>query len=831
MNIEKYIVSIDTIIKESNHYYAHANGSKKETLQQHSELCLKYLTMIQKQKNLDDALQRMLDFLYPDLSVISRELLVEAFYNVITMHDLGKINPAFQKEKMNNKIATIDGLEILGTTHSLLSSYIYLEYYVKQVKKLPKHEKKLIKDILYINAYVISRHHSNMRDFNSDFLAEFQETNPKHQYVMTAIHSDSFKQIFTYDFHLSLIKSTRIEKLLDQLATLDTLQAITLYSYTRLLYSVLVASDYYATSEFYGGVEMQDTGIVDNAKDIIQAYESSPFVTKIRNMDIDNEKEDINVLRTKIFLETEKELMDHLDENIYYLEAPTGSGKSNTALNLSLKLIESHASINKIFYVYPFNTLVEQNLATLQETFGKYTDIMQQITVVNSTTPFPVNKTGDDKYKYALLDRQFLNYPMILTTHVSLFDTLFKNYRESCFGFYQIMNSVIVLDEIQSYRISRWNEIIAFLKQFAYLFNCKIIIMSATLPNLELLTDDKRNAKFLIKDRNYYFSNPIFKDRVKLNYDLLQEKDSNVALLNHVLNSITLRKKILIEFITRKSAEEFYRTLRSMSLDCEVLYTCGQDSIIERQKIIHKVKHSEQIVLVATQVIEAGIDIDMDIGYKDISKLDSEEQFMGRINRSCRGDGIVYFFNLDNASMIYKQDNRASIKRLTLENKEMQETLSNKNFGSYYQDVLTLLKKDGEKINDQNVEQFFKEVGKLYFGKISERMELIQDKRNRVTIFLGRVVSNNEGNEYDGRVIWQNYKSLLEDYKMEYSEKMYRLSQVKSIMNYFMYEIIECTFDFDEQIGNIFYIEDGEKYIVDDKLDMKYFDNSHELFI
>lgn len=62
----------------------------------------------------------------------------------------------------------------------------------------------------------------------------------------------------------------------------------------------------------------------------------------------------------------------------------------------------------------------------------------------------------------------------------------------------------------------------------------------------------------------------------------------------------------------------------------------GNSNIQERKDIINEIKELESVILVATQVIEAGVDIDMDIGYKDISRLDSEEQFMGRINRSCK---------------------------------------------------------------------------------------------------------------------------------------------------------------------------------------------------
>lgn len=80
--------------------------------------------------------------------------------------------------------------------------------------------------------------------------------------------------------------------------------------------------------------------------------------------------------------------MNNTDKNIFYLEAPTGSGKSNMAMNLSFKLMKNSQDINKIFYIYPFNTLVEQNMNSLANVFGNNESVMSQIAIVNSITPY-----------------------------------------------------------------------------------------------------------------------------------------------------------------------------------------------------------------------------------------------------------------------------------------------------------------------------------------------------------------------------------------------------------------------------------------------------------
>ncbi len=229
------------------------------------------------------------------------------------------------------------------------------------------------------------------------------------------------------------------------------------------------------------------------------------------------------------------------------------------------------------------------------------------------------------------------------------------------------------------------------------------------------------------------------------------------------------------------------------------------------------------------------MDIDMDIGYKDISKLDSEEQFMGRINRSCKedGKGIVYFFDLNKATNIYKGDERVVQKNLTLFNDDMKEVLLEKNFNHYYQKLLMTLANRAKKPEEKNVANFFRDyVACLDYNAVSKRMELILDTRDRVTIFLGRTVINIDGEEFDGKDIWNQYVGLLKNNEMDYAQKVCELSVLKSMMNYFMYQVIKKNqFDFKEQVGDIYYIENGDDYILDGKLNTTLFETEDELFI
>ena len=532
--------------------------------------------------------------------------------------------------------------------------------------------------------------------------------------------------------------------------------------------------------------------------------------------------EDINNFRTKIFLEAEKNLEKNKENNIFFLEAPTGSGKSNTALNLSLKLLDKDRK--KIFYVYPFNTLVEQNMNTLKNIFENNEEVIKNIAVVNSVTALTNKDSRDipiEEYSDILMDRQFLNYPFIVTTHVGIFNSLVGNTKEDCMPFYQLANSVIVFDEIQAYKNTIWTEIIKILNSYAKLMNIKIIIMSATLPNLSyLLDEEENNISKLIENRDEYFNNAIFKNRVEVNYDLLSEqKIEYEELLQHIIENSLNSQKILIEFISKNDAKKFYEFCENnedLNVDYEILILTGEDNKARRNSIIKKINSKDKkIILISTQLIEAGVDIDVDVGYKNISGLDNEEQFLGRINRSCKKSGKAYFFYLTDAKKVYK--NSVIIEnKLNLFSDEMKDVLENKNFDVFYSKVLEILKRKAkEKINNDNFETI---IFNKKFKLLKERMKLIEEQDDKKTYFFNRTLTDEEieeiGENIDGSEVWERYVDILKE--ENYAKKIVELSKIREKMMYFLYEVKKNTeLNYSDIKGSIIYIDDGDEYFTD----------------
>ena len=818
-------------------YLAHIKDNRKETLQEHTELANKYLKKIIEYKNLKPFFERIKNIL--NLKNIEEELFYKMISDVITFHDFGKINSQFQIDKMlNEEILKMEDKYnisgVLGSDHSLLSASMFIAYYFGKITDLIEivETKKIVIlfEILFALSYVISKHHGNLDSFE-EYIEKLSRNNDENilkelkniSVSNGGILLQAFLEKETITIFFNFIETYISER--KKKENISSHEAMSIFVFTKMMFSLLVASDYYSTNEFMQEIKYENFGNMGNIDTIKKEYENSEIIKSIRDKEkngIPND-EDINNFRTKIFLEAEKNLEKNKDSNIFFLEAPTGSGKSNTALNLSLKLLSENR--RKIFYVYPFNTLVEQNMNTLKNIFGNNEEAIKNITVVNSITALTNKDSMDipiEEYSDILMDRQFLNYPFIVTTHVGIFNTLIGNTKEDCMPFYQLTNSVIVFDEIQAYKNTIWTEIIKILNSYAKLLNIKIIIMSATLPNLSYLLDEeeKNNISKLIENRDEYFNNTIFKNRVEVNYDLLSEqKIKYEELLEHIIENSLNSQKILIEFISKNDAKKFYELCENnedLNVDYEILILTGEDNKARRNSIIKKINSKyKKIILISTQLIEAGVDIDVDVGYKNISGLDNEEQFLGRINRSCKKSGKAYFFYLTDAKKVYK--NSVIIEnKLNLFSDEMKDILENKNFDVFYSKVLEILKRKAkEKINNDNFETI---IFNKKFKLLKERMKLIEEQDDKKTYFFNRTLTDEEieeiGENIDGSEVWERYVDILKE--ENYAKKIVELSKIREKMMYFLYEVKKNTeLNYSDIKGSIIYIDDGDKYFTD----------------
>ncbi|HAU4829413.1 TPA: CRISPR-associated helicase Cas3', partial [Clostridioides difficile] len=752
--------------------------------------------------------------------------------------------------KMQNK--NFKKISLRYTKHSFISSMLYFDYYFEKLKKYDFEEKKILSLFLMINTYTISKHHGVLKSFK-EFLFLFKD-----EFINI---KENFKDLFKNNYNLELKSVPKtiekmvrgVEAYLDDSHIKDNL-AIDLYIYSKLMFSIVTSCDFYATSEYNSGNSIDDFGTIDNYNkyyDVLKKSEIYKGMKKYReylnnNSECPYKENDINRLRTEMSIEAEDAITHNTRKRIFYLEAPTGSGKTVTSINLALKSIELNQSLKKIFYIFPFNTLVEQTKDVfINEIFNSVKDIQKDVVVINSITPIQTeDKEEDNKnveycvtkqeidYDKSLLNRQFLHYPIVLTTNIGFFNYLFGVSREECFPLIHMINSVIILDEIQNYKNEIWKEIILFLEKYADILNIKFIIMSATLPRLNKLGCNDDNFAYLVKNREKFFKNHLFKDRVNISFEMLNSEINDIEEISEkVIEEAEIYNKILIEFIKKSSALKFYKNIKEKlkyKLE-DVFLLTGDDNKLERKKIINKIKDMNSVILVATQVVEAGVDIDMDLGFKDISTIDSDEQFLGRINRSCKKlNSKVYFFNLDDASKIYKKDVRKE-RHLTLNEESNRKIILDKDFEKYYDKIIARIEENKHKHNDKNIEVFIKDiVGNLNFTEVKKWMALIPDLKE-YTIFLNTIVKDESGNMIVGSDVWYEYISLLKNDNVEYSEKRVKMSEIMEKLDYFTYKVQKFDNSFNDLVGDIFYIDDGSKYFTEGKFDRSKFNQNEFL--
>jgi len=294
-----------------------------------------------------------------------------------------------------------------------------------------------------------------------------------------------------------------------------------------------------------------------------------------------------------------------------------------------------------------------------------------------------------------------------------------------------------------------------------------------------------------------------------------------------------LYRKFLFEFIKKDTAREFYDILKNSAKEFEIYELTGDDNKAYREFVISKTKENTKTIIVATQVIEAGVDIDMDIGFKDISTLDSEEQFMGRINRSCKKENSkVYFFYLDDEQKIYKGDNRLEYN---LRNSENQMLLKEKNFQVFYTKVLNKIGENGNNIKNglnSEIENFSKYISTLNYKEISKIMTLI-NSLNCTLFFPFKIdIAHYKIKEFenidnsllcdgflDGKKVWEKFKELNEI--DNFTEKKVKKSRINVLMQFFSFNIMRYeekifTCEFTDEIAGIYYIENYNDFITDD---------------
>jgi CRISPR-associated endonuclease/helicase Cas3 len=809
--ILKATPAIDTFLIDAEKYYAHvspknvSNRLPPETLQQHIELVQKKFKKLCEIHNLDLIIDNLInDFLQNQKNKSNQKLgsfIKRLFVDTIVFHDFGKINENFQAspDKMNNPF--FKGKEqqnsVISTHHSGLGAYLFIVKHIQDAtKEIEPKDNHLGMLVTLMLSYPIFRHHGKYLndEYNDKIGFSANEVACMKEYVKKYQYNIPSKTIEILPIHL--------KKAFEQLESANLFNCFSLYSLVRLSFSLLTASDYLASSQYMTGIEVKEFGILsleriqqlfefvstnDNLKNdgqIKENYNKSTYRELEKGVILQNPKVqsnvNLNILRKEMAWEVIQNIRANSDKNLFYIEAPTGGGKTNLSMLATVELLKaSEGKTNKVFYVFPFTTLITQTYSAIKETLGLSDNEVVQLHSKAGYKQKEKEKYGvtapkehidkiqleeqedgvysDDKQNY--IDNLFVNYPFCLLSHVKFFDLLKTNEKEGNYMLHRLANSIVVIDELQSYDPSHWDKIMYFIAHYAKLYNIKFILMSATLPklgDLQVLEKEYTNdfVYLLPNAKKDYFLNPNFSERVKFNFDLFERKELELAEIAQTLLEKSKEYAIfdfgkpkpkdsvycIIEFIFKKSATQFQSEIYQINHGFfdEILVLSGTILEHRRKEIINRLKNPEtrkkRILLITTQVVEAGVDIDMDLGFKDRSMIDSEEQLAGRINRNVNKENCtLYLFNFNKERIIYGQDLRYQETK-KLKATDYQRILEEKDFDYLYNIILSKIdywsKSDMiSKENHNNQLKYYKaKLEKLHFKSVHWDFKLIDQE-------------------------------------------------------------------------------------------------------
>lgn len=317
--------------------------------------------------------------------------------------------------------------------------------------------------------------------------------------------------------------------------------------------------------------------------------------------------------------------------HISILDMSTGSGKTLCSLKLALE-----SGKKRIIYVIPYTSIIEQTANKFEKMFGDVLHVLQH----HSNYSYDGN-TEEEKKTAEKLKKTCENWdaPLIITTSVQFFQSIYHYKGSALRKLHNLRDSVIVFDEIHLIPTELLRPCLKAVGYITKYLNSEALFLSATMPDYSKLFD-----KFL-PDVNY---NKLVTDRTNFKYfKKCEYKDMGRTTLETIAENASRCKNALIVVNTKKTAAELYYLVQG-----EKYHLSANMTPAHRSRVIEvvrkKLENGEHITVVSTSLVEAGVDLDFNTVFRQLSGLDSILQAGGRCNREGKDDkGYVYVFDID----------------------------------------------------------------------------------------------------------------------------------------------------------------------------------------
>jgi CRISPR-associated endonuclease/helicase Cas3 len=331
-------------------------------------------------------------------------------------------------------------------------------------------------------------------------------------------------------------------------------------------------------------------------------------------------------------------------KDIYQLTVPTGGGKTLASLRFALHHAQARTNdnekIERIFYIVPYTTIIDQNADKVREILEK-ADERDKVVLEHHSNLTPEQETR----RHNLLAENW-DAPVVFTTQVQFLEALFGSGTRDARRMHQLANSVIILDEVQTVPVRIVHMLNAALRFLTHDCGSTVILCTATQPPLDKLPENPYRA-LTIQPAQKIIQNEVelFEKlkRVEVHDERRPERWSNIEIADLVERALQEKGSVLVVVNTRASAQALYQQIKARGLaETRHLSTnmCPAHRVDVLDKIRAKLKSTEPIICVSTQLIEAGVDIDFGAVIRALAGLDSIAQSAGRCNRHGMREGL-----------------------------------------------------------------------------------------------------------------------------------------------------------------------------------------------
>lgn len=398
-----------------------------------------------------------------------------------------------------------------------------------------------------------------------------------------------------------------------------------IHHYVRMLFSSLVDADFIDTERF---MQPEKAAMRRNTTSLAKLCDK--LEAHLAALAAGAPATPVNEIRNRVQNECRAKADD--EPGFYSLTVPTGGGKTLSSMLWALNHAVKHGK-KRIIVAIPFTSIITQTAEVLRGIFGEE-NVLEHHSAVN------IDDMDDGKPDNPLkLAAENWDCPIVVTTNVQLLESLYASKPSKCRKLHNLCNSVLILDEVQALPVEHLQPVVDALKALKAYFGTTVLFTTASMP---ALCGTHRGTSPLVEFTGIENITEIIPPSMALHdklrrVELSFDKDSSDY--DEIASRIAGHERVLCIVNTRRDALEIFSRLPDEGLTVHLSKMMCPAHIRQTISLVKEaLRNPEQRIIrvVATQLIEAGVDIDFPVVYRQEAGLDSILQAAGRCNREGR---------------------------------------------------------------------------------------------------------------------------------------------------------------------------------------------------